>query len=118
MTGGTRPERTRPDDETLVAGKIGPAIVIPVHLRLAMPAGEQRVTQLIGDATRCKADEIRPAECRPVEQELEHRLFLGTARDEVDHATERRSSIERGCDALDDLDAAEIHRRDLQQSEP
>ena len=54
----------------------------------------------------------------PIEQELLAPAPRRTPRQEVDDAAHRARAVERGRHALDDLDLAEIHRRDLQQPKP
>src|SRR5688572_13622929 len=54
---------------------------------------------------------------RLVDQGLTFLDLPGAAGDQVDDAAEGAAAVERRRRALDDLDPAEIHRRDLEQAE-
>src|SRR5688500_14976581 len=69
VTRGAGPESARPNDRSLVAWEIGPAIVIPVHLRLAMPTGQERISPTVRELLRGEAHDVRPTERGLIEQQ-------------------------------------------------
>src|SRR5688500_1342736 len=109
MSTFARPEESRPNDATLVTRQVGPAIIIAVDLRLPVRAGEQRVPPPFAELPRCEPDCICSAERRLVQQQFARTFVIRPPGDEIDDAAECRSAVKRGCDALDDLDATEIH---------
>src|SRR5688572_30211000 len=70
------PERARPNDRPLVTREIGPAIIIPVHLRLAMPTGQERISPTVRELLRGEAHDVRPTERGLIEQQLANGLVL------------------------------------------
>ena len=83
-----------------------------------MAATEQRTTPPAREGTGEKRDRIRRTPCGPIEQELLRGFGAWTPRQQVDDATHRAGAIQRRGHTFDDLDLSQIHRRDLEQTEP
>jgi len=108
----------RPQDAPSVAGQVGPAVAVQVAPRLPVRAGEQRVAPPRRQRRREEGDGVAPAAGRLVHERGVLGLVAGAARQQVDDAAEGRAPVQRRRGALDDFHAPEVHRRDLEESEP
>ena len=112
------PEEPRACHDALVAGHVGPAIVVAVGTALPVAAAEEGVGPLPAEAAAREEHGIGAAEGGTVEQELPAASGVGgLLRDEIDDAAECRAAVQRARGTLDDLDLAEIHRRHLEEAE-
>ena len=82
-----------------------------------MRAGEQRVAPRRRESARVEVHRVGGVARRLVQQQLSLGLRARTPRHEIHHTAQRRGPVEGRRGALDDLDLAEVHRRDLQQAQ-
>ena len=103
-------------DATSVLGHVAPAVVVQIAgaLRVIAPSSVHPQPRRGRRARNAVAS--TPCLRRDVEQHV-RRVAGRTPRDEVHDAAERGRAVERRSRALDDLDAAQVERRNLQQAE-
>ena len=112
-----RPEHAGSEHATLVSREIGPAVVIKVEASLPVRAREQRVAPRRRQSARVPIHRVAAVARRLVEEQLALGLRNGAPRHEIDHAAQCRGPVHGRRCALDDLDLAEVHRRDLEQAQ-
>ena len=112
------PERPRTRHPPLVFSHIGPSVAVEVSALLQMSAAQQGSTPLFRQATCEEKHAIGCAQGGTVQQEIMNNAVCGTTRNQIDHASHRACSVERGRIALDHFHLSQVHGRNLQQPKP
>ena len=112
------PEQARADETAGVAREIGPGVVIYIRCVLPMSAAEKRERPSLRDRRGIPGDSIRRAPRRAVQQKLSLFFLHGPAGDQIDDAAHGSCAIHGRGDSLDHFHLAEVHRRNLQKTQP